>query len=65
MRPRRLQRHHHRFGAGIGKPTCSTDGRRDDQQFGEIDLGFRRQAERRSQRQLRGRRPDQCGMAWP
>ena len=62
MRPRRLQRHHHGLGAGIGKPDLLDRRQARNQQFGEIDLGFRRQAERRAQRELRGRRLDQCGM---
>ena len=62
MRPRRLQRHHHGFGAGIGKAHLLDRRQPRSQQFREIDLGFRRQAERRAQRQLRGRRLDQRGM---
>ena len=62
MRPRRFQRYHHGLGAGIGKAYLVDRGQARDQQFSEIDLGFRRQAERRSQRELRGRRLDQRGM---
>ena len=62
MRPRRLQRHHHGLGAGIGKPHLFDRGQARNQQFSEIDFGCGRQAERRAQRELRGRRLDQARM---
>ena len=55
MRTRRLQRHHHGFRAGIGKAKLIHRRQPRGKQFGQIDLGFRRQAERRPERQLCGR----------
>ena len=61
-RPRRLQRHHHGLGAGIGEPHLLDRGQARRQQFRQIDLGLRRQPERRSQRQLFCRSRHQRGM---
>ena len=59
---RRLQRHHHRLGAGVCKTHLLHRRQARRQQFGEIDLGLRRQPERRSQRQLLRRRRHQRRM---
>ena len=62
MRARRLQRHHHSFGAGIRKAHLIDRRQTRRQQFGEIDFGFGRQAERRSQCELFVCGLDQDGM---
>jgi hypothetical protein len=57
-----LQRHHHGLGAGVAEPNLIDRRQSRGQQFGEIDLGFGRQAERRSQRELLCRGLDQRRM---
>jgi hypothetical protein len=49
---RGFQRHHDRFGAGIGEPDLIHRRQSRRQHFGQFDLGQGGQAERRSQREL-------------
>ena len=60
---RRLQRCHHRLRAGVGEPHLIDRRQPRHEQLGKVDLGFRRQAKGRSERELAHGCLDQRGMS--